>query len=99
MHLQGQAGHEDRLFCCTGLFGSEDEGTMIVTNVMNWLPNTASHSIRPASLATPLQEPKISLLTTAYTTYMWDQNLWCSRPGTHTLNHHKTVQAVQTETN
>jgi hypothetical protein len=66
---------------------------MILKNIMNYLPNTASYSIRLASLATLLQEPKDPVLTTAYTMHMWDRNLWCSGPGTHTLNHHKTVQA------
>jgi len=40
-------------------------GTMILKNVMNYWPNTASHSISEASLATLLQEPKFSVLTTA----------------------------------
>ena len=78
MHLQGQAGHEDWLFCSIRLFGPEDEGTMKLKNITNYLQNTASHSISLTSLATPLQAPKVSVLTTAYTMHMWDQNLWCS---------------------
>jgi hypothetical protein len=85
-----------RLAILLGLFGPEDEGTIILKNVMNYLPNTASHSITLASIEDPSTRTK-SQSWQLHTP--WDRNMWCSQPGMHTLNHHKTIQAEATNGN